>query len=115
RFHLLRGGEETLAGRGQRRASGAAVEELGAEPGFEGGDASADGGVIEPQPPRRRDELAAPGDGEEDAHIVPIHGLRFSRGFAPRASRALTALARTGDLAWRNASRRTLMATDNKE
>src|SRR5205085_8841152 len=32
-----------------------------------------------------------------------------------RASRALTALARTGDLAWRNASRRTLMATDNKE
>ena len=69
-FHLFGGDEKAFARAGQPGAGGAAVEQLGAERGFERSDAAAGGGVVEAEPARGGDELAGSGDGEEDAYVV---------------------------------------------
>ena len=72
-LHLLRCGEETLAGAGELRACRAPVEEFCAERGLERGDPAADGRVIELEALGRGDELPGAGDGEKDPDVVPIH------------------------------------------
>ena len=77
-LHLFGGGEETLAGAGQPRPGGAAVEQFGAERRLQRRDAAAGGGMVEMQPLGPGDELTGAGDGEEDADVVPIHATTIS-------------------------------------
>ena len=85
-LHLFGGGEETLAGAGQPRPGGAAVEQFGAERRLQRRDAAAGGGVIETQPLGPGDELTGAGDGEEDANVVPIHATTIAQ-FCTREAR----------------------------
>ena len=78
-LHLLGGDEKPLAGAGQPRARRAAVEQLRAERGLQRRHAPARRRVIEMQPARARHELPGAGDGEEDAHIVPVHARLLDR------------------------------------
>ena len=66
--------EEALAGRRQLAAGGEPAKELCAKRIFQRGDPARDGRVVEFQPPRRAEDLAGAGDGEEDADVVPVHG-----------------------------------------
>ena len=76
-FHALGDGQETLAGRRQFAAGGEAAKQLCAERLLERGDAARDRGVVESEPPRRAEDLAGAGDGEEDADVIPVHADCF--------------------------------------
>ncbi|MNG37150.1 hypothetical protein D3C84_1244100 [compost metagenome] len=65
--------EKALAVPRKFRAVGLAGEELAAERHFERGKAPGDGGVIEREGFRSRQNLPVAGDGEENANVVPVH------------------------------------------
>ena len=68
---------ETLAGDGEVRAGGAAVEQFGAERGLQRRDAAAHRRMVEPQPLGGGDELPGAGDGEEDPTLSQSMGKMF--------------------------------------
>ena len=73
RLHALGGQKKFLPGASQLCAGWTAQEKLGAEFRFKCGQTAGDGGVVQPQPPRRAEDLSCAGDGEEDADVVPVH------------------------------------------
>ena len=72
-LHALGDGQEALAGRCQFAAGREPAKEFCAERIFKRGDAARHRGVVQFQTPRRAQNLAGAGDGEEDADVIPVH------------------------------------------
>ncbi len=71
-LHLLGDGEQAVAVLGQHEAVRLALEQLDGEVLFKLGNAPADGGVVDLEPPRRGHEAALPGQLEKEHQIVPV-------------------------------------------
>jgi hypothetical protein len=71
--------EDSAAGAREHEAVGAAREQLGAQAPLERGNAPAGGGLSDAELERRRRQGAMPSHLQEEAKIVPIHGVECSR------------------------------------
>ena len=67
-----------LSGGGQHMPFAVLLEKRALQRLFETLDPSADGGRIDLQQCRGAGELAKPGDGEEEAQIIPVHGCIYA-------------------------------------
>ena len=74
-FHALGNVEKALAGRRQLAAGGQPAKQFCPQRILECGDAARDGGVVELQPLGRAKDLAGARHGEEDADVIPVHGM----------------------------------------
>jgi hypothetical protein len=74
RLHALGRGQEGLALRGEVAAVCAADEKARLQRRLQRADAAAEGRVVDAEPAGGGEQLPRAGNGEEHAHVVPVHG-----------------------------------------
>lgn len=75
RFHPFCRAQKCLALRGKVAAIGPADEQAGLQRLLQRADAAAQGGVVDAEAAGGSEQLPGAGDCEEQARIVPVHGL----------------------------------------